>query len=46
VAVGRGRYERREEERGYRNGYEQGTLKTAAGVLRVAVPQMRGREDP
>jgi putative transposase len=46
VALGRGRYERREEERGYRNGDEQGTLKTAEGVLRVDVPQMRGREEP
>jgi putative transposase len=46
VALGRGRYERREEERGYRNGYEQGTLKTAEGVLRVEVPQIRGREEP
>lgn len=46
VALGRGRYERREAERGYRNGYEQGTLKTAEGVLRVEVPQIRGREEP
>ena len=46
AALGRGRYERREEERGYRNGYENGTLKTAEGVLRVEVPQIRGREEP
>jgi transposase-like protein len=45
-ALGRGRYERREEEGGYRNGYEAGTLKTAEGVLRVQVPQVRGREEP
>jgi transposase-like protein len=45
-ALGRGRYERGEEERGYRNGYENGTLKTAAGVLRVEGPQIRGREEP
>jgi len=46
VALGRERYERREGERGYRNGYEAGTLKTAEGVLRVEVPQIRGREEP
>jgi putative transposase len=45
-ALGRGRYERREEPRGYRNGYEAGTVKTAEGVLRVEVPQIRGREEP
>jgi transposase-like protein len=45
-ALGRARYERREGELGYRNGYENGTLKTAAGVLRVQVPQSRGREEP
>jgi putative transposase len=45
-ALGRGRYERREEEGGYRNGYERGTLKTAEGVLRVQVPQIRGRDEP
>jgi len=44
--LGRGRYERRESELGYRNGYEAGTLKTAEGVLRVQVPQIRGREEP
>jgi len=45
-ALGRGRYERREGAAGYRNGYEAGTLKTAEGVLRVQVPQIRGREEP
>jgi transposase-like protein len=45
-ALGRERYERREEERGYRNGYENGTLKTAEGVVRVQVPQIRGRDEP
>jgi putative transposase len=45
-ALGRGRYERGDNERGYRNGYEPGTLKTAEGVLRVKVPQVRGREEP
>src|SRR5215510_6019402 len=45
-ALGRGRYERRECVPGYRNGYEAGMLKTAEGVLRVQVPQIRGREEP
>lgn len=45
-ALGRGRDERREGERGDRNGDEAGTLKTAAGVVRVEVPQLRGREEP
>jgi transposase-like protein len=45
-ALGRERSERREEERGYRNGYEAGTLKTAEGGLRVQVPQIRGRDEP
>jgi putative transposase len=44
--LGRERYERRDGQRGYRNGYEEGTLKTAEGVLRVQVPQIRGREEP
>lgn len=44
--LGRGRYERGEGERGYRNGYENGTLKTAEGVLRVQVPQIRDRAEP
>jgi putative transposase len=46
TALGRGRYESRGEQLGYRNGYENGTLKTAEGVLRVKVPQVRGREEP
>jgi putative transposase len=45
-ALGRERYERRDSEVGYRNGYERGTVKTAEGVLRVEVPQIRGREEP
>ncbi len=45
-AWGRGRYGRRDDTSGYRNGYENGTLKTAAGVLGVQVPQGRGREEP
>lgn len=46
VALGRGRYEPRHESHGYRNGYENGTLKTAEGVLRVKVPQIGGRDEP
>jgi len=46
LALGRERYERREGQLGSRNGYEQGTLRTAEGVLRVQVPQIRGREEP
>ena len=45
-ALGRGRYEARREKSGYRNGYENGTLKTAEGVLRMKVPQIRGWEEP
>jgi transposase-like protein len=46
VALGRGRYEARGEQTGYRNGYEKGTLKTAEGVLGVKLPQIRGRDEP
>src|ERR1700750_1684970 len=46
ATLGRGRYEARGEQPGYRNGYENGTLKTAEGVLRVQVPQIRGRDEP
>jgi hypothetical protein len=42
----RGRYERHERAAGYRNGYAPGTRKTAEGVLRVKVPQVRGVEEP
>ncbi len=44
--LGRGRYEARGEKVGYRNGYEDGTLKTGEGVLRVKLPQIRGRTEP
>src|SRR5215475_7783845 len=46
LALGRERYERREGQLGARNGYETGTLKTAEGVLRMQVPQIRGRQEP
>ncbi len=45
-ALGRARYERRAGSQGYRNGYENGTLKTAEGVLRLQVPQISGRTEP
>jgi transposase-like protein len=45
-ALGRERYERREGQLGSRNGYARGMLKTAEGVWRVQVPQIRGREEP
>jgi putative transposase len=44
--LGRARYERRAGSQGYRNGYEDGTLKTAEGVLRLKVPQISGRAEP
>jgi transposase-like protein len=46
VALGRGRYEMRGEKVGYRNGYENGTLKTGEGILQMKVPQMRGQAEP
>jgi transposase-like protein len=46
VALGRERSERRAGPLGSRNGSERGTLKTAAGGLRVEVPQLRGRAEP
>jgi putative transposase len=46
VALGRGRYEARGEKVGYRNGYENGTLKTGEGVMRVKVPQIRDQDEP
>ena len=46
VALGRGRYEARGEKLGYRNGDENGTLKTGEGGLPVKVPQIRGQGEP
>jgi len=44
---GRGRYERRgESQRGSRNGYEPGRIRTAEGAIPVAVPQVRGTDQP
>lgn len=45
-ALGRGRYEARGENGGYRNGSEKGTLKTGEGILRVKGPQIRGQAEP
>jgi transposase-like protein len=42
--LGRGHYQRRahgEELRGYRNGYEQGRVRTAEGEIPVYIPQAR-----
>jgi putative transposase len=50
--LGRGRYERQGREgtgdrpARYRNGYEEGKLKTAEGEVRVRVPQVRGTSSP
>ena len=46
MALGRGRYEARGEQGGYRNGYENGTLRTGEGVLHIKVPQIRGWTEP
>jgi putative transposase len=44
---GRGRYQRRgEQQLGSRNGYERGRLRTAEGLVEVAVPQVRGAGEP
>jgi putative transposase len=44
---GRGRYERRGDgQRGSRNGYEPGRLRTAEGALHVKVPQVRDAGEP
>lgn len=47
--LGRGHYQRRgadEPDRGWRNGYEEATLRTAEGKVRVQVPQVREGEGP
>ena len=44
---GRGRYERRGvDQRGSRNGYEPGRLRSAEGAIKLRVPQVRGTEEP
>jgi transposase-like protein len=43
---GRGRYERRAaDQRGSRNGYQPGRIRSAEGAIDVRVPQVRGIED-
>jgi hypothetical protein len=47
VLGGRGRDERRGEgQQGSRNGYEAGRIRTAEGAIPVAVPQVRGADQP
>jgi hypothetical protein len=44
---GRGRYERRgADQRGSRNGYEPGRVRTAEGAVDVRVPQVRDGAEP
>jgi transposase-like protein len=44
---GRGRYERRAAgQRGSRNGYERGRVRTAEGAIDVRVPQVRDSGEP
>jgi len=44
---GRGRYERRGSgQRGSRNGYEPGRIRSAEGAIDVRVPQVRGAGEP
>jgi transposase-like protein len=45
-ALGHSRYERQPTAQGYRNGSEDGTVKTAEGVSRLQLPQVRGRREP
>ena len=43
----RGRYERRGvEQDGWRNGYEEGRIRTAEGAIKVRLPQVRGAAEP
>lgn len=45
--LGRERYERRgEDDRGYRNGYEPGRIRSAEGEIEVRIPQVRESEQP
>ena len=44
--LGAGRYERTEERTGYANGYKPKTLRTAAGNLRLQIPQVRDSDRP
>lgn len=45
--LGRGHYRRGDRARvGWRNGYESKAVQTEAGLLKFAVPQLRGTENP
>ena len=44
--LGRGYYEHGANERGYRNGYRTGKVKTAEGVIEFAVPQVSDTAEP
>jgi putative transposase len=45
--LGRAHYRRGERQRvGWRNGYEPKQVQSEAGVLELAVPQLRGTDDP
>lgn len=45
--LGREHYRHGERARnGHRNGYEAKTLKTAQGVMELAIPQVRGTDEP
>jgi hypothetical protein len=46
AVLGRQRYARHGPGAGYRTGYADGPLKSAAGVLRVPLPQGRGLHAP
>src|ERR1039458_9391106 len=39
--LGRGRYERSDETVSHRNGYEQRTVKTTSGLMRLERPRIR-----
>jgi transposase-like protein len=47
-ALGRGYYQRESERRaaGYRNGYRRGRMRTAAGAIEYAAPQVSDRAEP
>lgn len=45
--LGRDRYERRaDDDRRWRNGYEDARLRTGEGAVSVRIPQVRGGEEP
>lgn len=48
VHLGRDYYERAKEAefKGYRNGYEPSSIKTAEGKVKIKAPQVRGTDEP